>query len=48
MKEKTDMRLLLMISFVAALGGILFRFDTAVISGTISFVKTQIMMGAVS
>jgi sugar porter (SP) family MFS transporter len=48
MKEKTDMRLLLMISFVAALGGFLFGFDTAVISGTISFVKTQFMMGAVS
>lgn len=48
MKEKTDMRLLLTISLVAALGGFLFGFDTAVISGTISFVKIQFQMQAVA
>jgi len=48
MKEKGDFRLLLMLSFVAALGGLLFGFDTAVISGTVGFVKAQFGMNAVA
>ncbi len=48
MNEKGNFKLLLMLSFVAALGGFLFGFDTAVISGTISFVKIQFGMGAVA
>jgi len=41
-KEKTNKRAyLLFITLAAALGGFLFGYDTAVISGTIGFVKTQ-------
>lgn len=36
------------ICLAAALGGLLFGFDTAVISGTISFVKTQYALNATS
>lgn len=36
------------IGFIAALGGFLFGFDTAVVSGTIIFVKEQFAMNAVS
>jgi SP family arabinose:H+ symporter-like MFS transporter len=36
------------ICLAAALGGLLFGFDTAVISGTISFVKTQYVLNATS
>lgn len=38
---------LLRVNFVAALGGFLFGFDTAVISGSISFVKTQFTLSAI-
>jgi sugar porter (SP) family MFS transporter len=38
--EKTDTTFLLVVSVVAALGGLLFGFDTAVISGTVPFIKT--------
>ena len=36
---KTNFRYLLSISFVTALGGLLFGFDISVISGTIPFIK---------
>jgi len=37
MNKEMNIKLVLMLSFVSALGGFLFGFDTAVISGTISF-----------
>lgn len=40
-----NIRFLALITVTATLGGFLFGFDTAVISGTISFVKTQYNMG---
>jgi sugar porter (SP) family MFS transporter len=43
----THQRYLLGVSLVAALGGFLFGFDTAVISGTIGFVKDEFALGAV-
>ena len=36
------------LAFIAALGGFLFGFDTAVISGTIGFVKSQFILDALS
>ncbi len=39
--QKTNQGYLLFITFAAALGGFLFGYDTAVISGTIGFVKSQ-------
>lgn len=36
------------IGFIAALGGFLFGFDTAVVSGTLIFVKSQFSMNAIS
>ncbi|MBK8944686.1 MAG: sugar porter family MFS transporter [Ignavibacteriae bacterium] len=36
------------LAFIAALGGFLFGFDTAVISGTIGFVKNQFMLDSLS
>ncbi|MFT4567932.1 MAG: SP family arabinose:H+ symporter-like MFS transporter [Saprospiraceae bacterium] len=39
MKEKGDKYFLTGVCFVASLGGVLFGFDTAVISGTFSFVE---------
>jgi len=39
---------LVALSFVAALGGFLFGFDTAVISGTISFVKAKFAMSVMT
>lgn len=36
------------VSFIAALGGFLFGFDTAVVSGTLIFVKQQFSMNAIS
>jgi SP family arabinose:H+ symporter-like MFS transporter len=48
MEKQGNFGLLLMLSIVAALGGFLFGFDTAVISGTISFVKIQFGMDAVA
>lgn len=44
MKKKV---MLIFIAFVAALGGFLFGFDTAVISGTISFVSEQFTLDAI-
>ena len=35
------------LSIIAALGGFLFGYDTAIISGTIGFVKTQFDLGTV-
>jgi len=39
---------LITLSVIAALGGFLFGYDTAVISGTLSFVKAQFNLGAVT
>lgn len=39
--QRTNQKYLLFIALTAALGGFLFGYDTAVISGTISFVKTK-------
>lgn len=39
---------LVLVAFVAALGGFLFGYDTAIISGTIGFVKTKFELDAVS
>lgn len=38
-KNKTSISFLLMISIVASLGGLLFGFDIAIISGTVPFIK---------
>ncbi len=43
----TNQTYLFFISLTAALGGFLFGYDTAVISGTISFVKSQFSLGTV-
>ena len=48
--EKPNMSLLLMISIVASLGGLLFGFDIAIISGTVPFIKdyfdlNELMLG---
>ena len=40
-KENFNQRYLLVISFIAAMGGYLFGFDFAVISGALPFLKTQ-------
>jgi len=37
---------LVLLSFIASLGGFLFGYDTAVISGTLSFVRTQYSLNA--
>lgn len=39
---------LILVAFVAALGGFLFGYDTAIISGTIGFVKTKFELDAVT
>ncbi len=39
--DKGSIRFLGLVCFVASLGGVLFGFDTAVISGTVSMVETQ-------
>ena len=39
MLEKGNVSFLVLVCFVASLGGVLFGFDTAVISGTFSFVE---------
>ncbi len=41
MKSKTNIRYIIFISAVSALGGILFGYDTGVVSGTINQVTTQ-------
>lgn len=48
MKQDINFAYLLFISFVAALGGFLFGYDTAVISGTISQVSAQFGLDALS
>ncbi len=48
-KQKTSetgsITFLALVSFVASLGGVLFGFDTAVISGTFGMVETQFVLG---
>ena len=46
MKRFTASASIIYICFTAAIGGLLFGFDTAVISGTISFVKAQFVLTA--
>ena len=48
MKDSVNIGYQLFISFVAALGGFLFGYDTAVISGTISSVTAQFGLDAIS
>ena len=48
MKHDINLGYLFFISFVAALGGFLFGYDTAVISGTISQVASQFDLSAIS
>jgi len=48
MKQDLNFAYLLFISFAAALGGFLFGYDTAVISGTISQVSAQFSLDALS
>jgi sugar porter (SP) family MFS transporter len=38
-KQTTNIKLLLLISIIASLGGLLFGFDIAIISGTVPFIK---------
>src|SRR5210317_797450 len=44
--QQTNKSYLLFIALTAALGGFLFGYDTAVISGTISFVKSKFALDA--
>ena len=46
--QKEDMKKVAFLSFVAALGGILFGYDTAVISGTIAAVGEQFRLDAMA
>ncbi len=48
MNDKENRGYLLMLSIVAALGGFLFGFDTAVISGTEGFVKDKFQLDALA
>ena len=48
MKKDINLGYLFFISFVAALGGFLFGYDTAVISGTISQVSSQFALDAIN
>src|SRR5690606_27739907 len=41
-----NVRFILLVSIVAALGGLLFGFDTAIISGTIPYITTYFNLGA--
>ena len=43
-KESINKFYLATLSFIAAIGGFLFGFDTAVISGTLHFVQVQFAM----
>jgi SP family arabinose:H+ symporter-like MFS transporter len=45
--EKGNKRFLALICFVASLGGVLFGFDTAVISGTFSFVESYFLLNKI-
>jgi len=47
MTQEADRTYLLGLALIAALGGFLFGYDTAVISGTIGFVKNQFALDAV-
>jgi SP family arabinose:H+ symporter-like MFS transporter len=46
-RQETNRSFLLFIAITAALGGFLFGYDTAVISGTISFVKAKFELNTV-
>jgi MFS transporter, SP family, xylose:H+ symportor len=46
MSNHYNLRYILMISFISALGGYLFGFDFAVISGALPFLKTQFGLDA--
>lgn len=46
--DNGSMTYLTILSLIAAIGGFLFGYDTAIISGTISFVKEKYMLDAVS
>ncbi len=48
MKESGSKLYLFVISIIAALGGFLFGYDTAIISGTLSFVRTQYELNAIN
>ena len=43
--EKSHILYFSVLCFIAALGGLLFGFDTAVISGAIGFLETQFKLG---
>jgi SP family arabinose:H+ symporter-like MFS transporter len=43
-KKKVGKKFILLVSFVAALGGLLFGFDTAIISGTIPYISAYFSM----
>jgi SP family arabinose:H+ symporter-like MFS transporter len=45
--DSTNMRTVYLLTAVAALGGLLFGYDTAVISGAIGFLKTKFQLSAV-
>ena len=45
--EEGSLGFLIRVTFVATLGGFLFGFDTAVISGTIGFLKERFALDAV-
>lgn len=47
-ENKIRIGYLVLIAFIAALGGFLFGFDTAVISGTITFVKAKFVLDTVA
>ncbi|MDD4690302.1 MAG: sugar porter family MFS transporter [Eubacteriales bacterium] len=47
MKQRINLKYTLFLAFVAALGGYLFGYDTAVISGTISQVSAQFNLGTI-
>ena len=44
--DTTNMRIVYLLTAVAALGGLLFGYDTAVISGAIGFLKTKFQLSA--
>jgi SP family arabinose:H+ symporter-like MFS transporter len=46
-KDKGSLAFLALVSFVASLGGVLFGFDTAVISGTFGMVETQFALSKI-
>ncbi|MFN5237973.1 MAG: MFS transporter, partial [Bacteroidota bacterium] len=46
-QDTTNMRTVYMLTAVAALGGLLFGYDTAVISGAIGYLKTRFELSAV-